>query len=161
MDIGKLKKFREKFVENNKIVSKIEYAKNNYDNNGNLINEDLPIITTDFCEVGLYGDEFYFVFVIESKTFNSELFDQIKNKSNVKIYGFIDFNKTLFPIKNFKFDNLMEEIQKDKYLQIQFDFKNSEIDYLYKEYCDLVNCFIKNKIVVVNQLENDLIKKNI
>ena len=159
MIIEKLNKFREKFVENNKFVSEIEYTKNNYDNNGNLINEDLPIITTDFCEVGLYGDEFYFVFVVESKTFNSKLFDQIKNKSNVKIYGFIDFNKTLFPVKNFKFDNLMEEIQKDKYLQIQFDFKNISTFDLFTEYIKIVNVFDKCKVVVVNQLKTDLASK--
>ncbi|MDD4111167.1 MAG: hypothetical protein PHS54_06470, partial [Clostridia bacterium] len=89
MNIEDLNKFWELLVKSKKSVSELEYTKNNYDNFGNLIKEDLPIITTDFCEIGLYNNEIYFVFIVESKTFNIELFNELKNKSNVKIYGFI------------------------------------------------------------------------
>ena len=160
MNIKNLNKFRELLVKSKKSVSELEYTKNNYDNFGNLIKEELPIVTTDFCEIGLHNDEIYFVFVVESKTFNIELFNELKNKSNVKIYGFVDFNKTLFPIKDFNLDIFMKRIQKDKYLQIQFDFKEIEAFDLFKEYSNVVNVFEKNKVVVVNQLEIDLTKKN-
>lgn len=160
MNIKDLNKFRELLIKSKKSVSKLEYIKDNYDNFGNLIKEDLPTITTDFCEIGLYNDEIYFVFIAESKTFNIELFNKLKNKSNVKIYGFADFNKTLFPIENFNLDIFMKEIQKDKYLQIQFDFKEIDTFDLFKEYSNLMNVFKKNKVVVVNQLETDLTKRN-
>jgi len=160
MNIEKLNKFRELLIKSKKSVSDLEYTKDNYDNSGNLIKEDLPTITTDFCEIGLYNDEIYFVFIVESKTFNIELFNELKNKSNVKIYGFVDFNKTLFPIKNFNHDIFMKKVQKDKYLQIQFDFKEIEVFDLFKEYSNLVNVFEKNKVVVVNQSDTDLTKKD-
>lgn len=160
MDIKYLNKFRELLLKSKKSVSDLEYTKDNYDNFGNLIKEDLPTITTDFCEVGLYNDEIYFVFIVESKTFNIELFNEIKNKSNVKIYGFVDFNTTLFPIEKFNLDFFMKEVQKDKYIQIQFDFKEIDTLDLFKEYSNLVNVFENNKVVVVNQLEVDLTKTN-
>ncbi len=160
MNIENINKFRELLMENKKSVSEIEYTKNNYDNKGNLIEESLPTITTDFCEIGLYGDEIYFVFIIDSKTFNLELFDRIKNKSNIKMYGFEDFNKILYPAYNFSFDNFIKQIQEDKYLQIQFDYKNIAVFDLFKEYSYLVNVFEKSKVVVVNQLKIDLTKKS-
>jgi len=160
MDIDYLNKFRELLIKSKKSVSELEYTKDNYDHSGNLINKNLPTITTDFCEIGLYDDEIYFVFVVESKTFNIELFNELKNKSNVKMYGFVDFNNTLFPVENFNLDIFMKEIQKDKYLQIQFDFKEIETFDLFKKYSNLVNVFEKNKVVVVNQLGIDLTEKN-
>jgi len=160
MDIGYLNQFRELLAKSKKTVSRLEFTQGNYDNSGNLIKKDLPTITTDFCEIGLYNDEVYFVFVVESKTFNVKLFDELKSKSNIKIYGFVDFNKTLFPIENFNLDIFMRGIQKDKYLQIQFDFKDIDIFDLFEVYFNLVNVFEKNKVIVINQLEVDLTKKN-
>ncbi len=156
MDNENLSQFRKILLENNKSVSELEYTKNNYDNAGNLINEELPTITTDFCEIGLYKGEIYLVFILESKTFNSELFSEIRNKSNVKMYGFVDFNKILFPVTNFDYNSFIELIKKDKYLQIQFDFKNITTFDLFTEYTKLVNVFDKCKVVVVNQLKNRL-----
>ncbi len=118
-----LNQFRKILIKNNKSVSKLEYTKNNYDNTGNLIKEELPTITTDFCEIGIYNGEVYLVFILESKTFNLELFSEIKNKSNVKMYGFVDFNKILYPVASFDYNSFIELIKKDKYLQIQFDLK--------------------------------------
>ena len=74
------------------------------------------------------------------------------------MYGFVDFNKTLFPVENFNLDIFLEEIKKDKYLQIQFNFKKIETIDLFKEYSSLVNVLEKNKVVVVNQLKIDLTK---
>ena len=158
MNIENLNKFRELLIKSKESVSGLEYTGDNYDHSGNLIKEDLPTITTDFCEIGLHNDGIYFVFIIESKTFNIELFNKLKNKSNVKIYGFVDFNKILFPTKNFEIDDFTKEVKKDKYLQIQFDYKNIDIFDLFKEYSSLVNVFEKSKAVVVNQLKIDLTK---
>lgn len=160
MNIENLNKLRELLTQDKTIVSELEYTKNNYDHDGNLIKENLPTITTDFCEIGLFNSEIYFVFIIDPKTFNIDLFNQLKNKSNVKMYGFVDFNKTLYPAKNFNLDNFTKEIQKDKYLQIQFDYKNIDTFGLFKEYSDLVNIFKKNKVTVVNQLKTDLTRKH-
>lgn len=159
MDNENLNQFRKILIENNKSVSELEYTKNNYDNAGNLIKEEVPTITTDFCEIGLYKDEIYMVFILKSKTFNLELFNEIKNKSNVKVYGFVDFNKTLYPVSDFNYDKLIESIQKDKYLQIQFDFKNISTFDLFAEYTKIVNVFGRCKVEVVNQLKVDLTSK--
>ena len=159
MNIENLNQFREWLIKNKKSVSRLKYTKNNYDNDGNLIKESLPTIKTDFCEIGLYDGEIYFVFIIDSKTFNIDLFNQLKNKSNVKMYGFVNFNKTLYPVKNFDFDNFTKEIRKDKYLQIQFNYKDIDTFDLFKEYSELVNVFEKNKAIVINQLKIDLTKK--
>ena len=159
MDNENLSQFRKILIENNKSVSKIKYTKNNYDNAGNLIKKKLPTITTDFCEIGLYKGEIYLVFILESKTFNLELFSKIKNKSNVKMYGFIDFNKVLYPVANFDYNNFIELVKQDKYLQIQFDFKNISTFNLFTEYTRIVNVFDKCKVVVVNQLKVDLTNK--
>jgi hypothetical protein len=160
MNIENLNEFRKFLIKSKKPVSKFEFTKGNYDSSANLIEESLPTITTDFCEIGLYNNEIYFVFVAKSKTFNVELFNKLKNKSNMKIYGFIDFNKTLFPVKNFNFDNFIKKIKNDKYLQIQFDFKNIKLFDLFENYSNLVNIFEKNKVIIVNQLKVDLTKSD-
>lgn len=156
MNIRNINLFRKILIENNKSVSKIEYTKNNYDNTGNLIKKEIPTITTDFCEIGVYDSELYLVFIIESNTFNLKFFNEIKNKSNIKIYRFIDFSKILYPIKKFNYNEFIQIIKKEKYLQIQFDFKNIKTQDLFIEYNNLISIFIKNKIIVINQLKIDL-----
>lgn len=158
MDIKDLDQFREILIKDNEPVSEIEYTKNNYDNAGNLINDKIPTITANFCEIGLYNDEIYLVFILKSTTFNLDLFNQIKNKPNIKIYGFTNFNKTLFPIENFNLDNFLKEIIKDKYLQIQFDFKNISPFDLFTEYKTILNIFDKYKITLIKQLEKTIKK---
>ena len=153
MNIKSLNKFREFLIKSKISVSELEFTKGNYDHSGNFIKEYLPTITTDFCEIGLYDNKIYFVFIIKSKTFNLELFSKIKYYSNIKIYGFVNFKSTLFPSENFDLDNFIKKIQDDKYLQIQFDFNDIVISDLFKEYTSIVNVFKKNKTIVVNQLE--------
>lgn len=153
MTTNTLNHFRELLIKNKQSVSEIEYTKNNYDNNGKLIKKGLPTITTNFCEIGLYHDEVYFVFIIDSKTFNLKLFNEIKDKSNVKIYGFVDFNKTLYPANNFNLATFIKQIKKDKHLQIQFNDKDVDASDLFKKYSDLVNIFEKSKVEVINQLK--------
>jgi hypothetical protein len=160
MNIKNLTKLQDLFRKSKKPVSELEYTRGNYDSCGNLIKEALPTITTNFCEIGLHDHEIYFVFVIESKTFDIKLLDSIKNRPNVKIYGFSNCNKTLFPVKNFNPEIFIKEIQKDRYLQVQFDFKDISTYDLFKEYSNLINIFERTKITVINQLEINLTKKN-
>ncbi|MDD3808612.1 MAG: hypothetical protein PHG49_03900 [Candidatus Pacebacteria bacterium] len=154
-----LNKLRDIFIKSNEAVSELEYTHGNYDELGKLIEKDLPIITTVFCEIGLYDNKVYFVFIIDPKTFKIEVFNVLKTYSSLKIYGFKNFNKNLFPINNFKIDSFMKEILKEKYLQIQFSFQKMEAEMLFKEYIELIDIFRKNKIMVVNQLKNILAEK--
>lgn len=156
MDIEDLNQFRKILFENNKSVSDLEYTENNYSDNGILIKENLPTITTDFCEIGLFEGHIYLVFIIESKTFNLEFFNSIKYKENIKIYGFVNFNKTLYPNENFDYGNFLKLVQSDKYLQVQFDFKNMEALDLFAEYDGIVNVFNENNVIVINQLKINL-----
>ena len=158
MNIENLNQLRELLLRDKKSVSELEYTKNNYDHKGNLTEEYLPTITTNFCEIGICNGKIYFVFIIDSKTFGLKFFNKLKNKLNVKLYGFVKFNKTLYPVDDFNFDKLMKKIQKDKYLQIQFDYKNINAHDLFKKYFDLVNIFKNNKIVIIDQLKINLTK---
>ena len=158
MNTENLNQFRELLIKNKISVSKLEYTKNNHDNDGNLIVGDIPTITTDLCEIGLYNNEIYFVFIIGSKTFNLELFDEIKNMPNMRMYGSVDFNKDLYPVNNFNLDKFIKQIKKDKYLQIQFDHESVSALDLFKKYSDLANIFEESKVIVVNQLETTLIE---
>ncbi len=153
-----LKQLQKLLIKNKKSCSEIEHTNNNYDSDKNLILESLPTITTNLGEIGLHKDEIYIVIIIESKQFNKSLFNHLKNYKNMKMYGFIDFNKILYPIKSFQFKLFEKEIQTDKYLQIQFDYKNINIFELFEEYINLENIFKVNKIEVVNQLKVDLTK---
>lgn len=153
-----LNKFRKIFIKNNKFVSDIEYTSGNYDRDGNLIKKDLPTITTDYCEIGFYKNEVYFVFILKSKSFKRSLFDCIKDKSNMFIYGFLDFKTILYPRKNFNYEKFIKTINKDKYIQIQFDFRNIKQKDLFNVYLDLVSIFDKSKTKVINQLKINLVK---
>lgn len=158
MGIEILNQFRDILLKNKKSVSELEYTKNNYDNKGKLIEEDLPTITTDFCEVGLHDDEIYFVVIVEPKTFNLELFNKIKDKEDVQIYGFTDFNRTLYPSDKFDFDKFLKQNRKEKYIQIQFNYKNISASDLFEEYSSLATTFKGYSVVVINQLETILTK---
>ncbi|MFC1645344.1 hypothetical protein ACFL08_04945 [Patescibacteria group bacterium] len=154
-DLGK---FRELLIRDGKAVSEIERTSGNYDNDGNLIEGELPTVTTDFCEVGLYDDDgAYFVFVVESKTFDLGLLEELKKESDISIYGFVDFNENLYPVSDFNEDKFFKQVKKDKYLQIQFDFEEPETEELYGEYCRIVELLKNSNVKVVNQIEIDLI----
>lgn len=117
-------KLRKELSDSGFKISEIEYTKNNYDNDGNLIDGKIPTITTEHCEIGKYDNNCYFVFVIYAESFNRDFFEIIKKFNNIQIYDFIDFNKTLYPSKNFKYDNFVKNIKQKKYLQVQFNFNN-------------------------------------
>ncbi len=145
-------------IKDNQIVGDIEFTTGNYGEDGNLIKKSIPTITTDFCEVGVYNDIIYLTFIIYSISCNKKLFDFIKNYSHIKIYGFKDFHTILYPCSDFNYQGFVEKIKHDKYLQIQFNYKYSELveDKLYIEYLKLRNVFINSKVNVVNQLAVNL-----
>ena len=151
-----IEEFQKLLKKNNINVSEIEYTSNNFDSNGKLIKQDLPTITTDFCEIGLNNKEIYFVFVIKSKTFTKKLFESIKNKKNITIYPFKNFKRTLFPFSSFNYDLFMSKIYEEQYLQLQFNFKKITSSKLYEEYLELVAMLNKNNIEVVDQLKVNL-----
>jgi len=155
-----LLKFREILLINEK-VSQIEMTSGNYDDKGKLIKGDIPTITTEFCEVGIYEKVIYFVFIIYSDTYNREVFDSLKDFSNIQFYGFKDFKINLYPKLDFDYKNFEKEVKKDKYLQIQFNYDFNKIlpELLYKEYLKIKDLLIKNKVRIVNQMEGDIIIK--
>lgn len=158
MNVTDLNLFRKLLIEKGEPVSEIEYTKNNYDEDSNLINAGLPTITTNYCEIGLYDQKIYFVFIIKSKTFNKALFNYIKDQPGVQIYGFVDFKTTLFPKSDFDYKKFIDLINKDKYLQIQFNTKEIKVKNLFILYSKLTSVFDKSKVVVVNQIKVDLTK---
>ena len=152
MDANYLDKFRNILIAKGHLVSKLEYTTDNYDNQGNLIIDRLPTLTTDYCEIGVHNDELYFVFIIKSKSFNDKLFSSIKNMNNLWIYGFEDFKQNLYPKTDFNHKIFLTQVDEDEFLQIQFDYKNIDLNELYTNYCKLIDIFNETKIVVVNQL---------
>lgn len=154
-----IKELRHSLAKNHHLISELEYTTDNYDDEGKKINEDLPTITTEYCEIGLHRNKVYFVFIIKSKTFNETLFNLIKNKPNLQIYGFADFKTNLYPNANFDYANFLNKIKKDDYVQIQFNFKKIDIKDLYKEYAIYINIFKKNEVVVIDQRKKSLTKK--
>lgn len=153
MRVDTLDKLRELLLNNGKPVSGVEYTSGNYDNDGNLIKEKIPTITTDYCEIGLYKNEIYFVIIIESETFTRELFGELKNEPDLKIYSFTDFNKTLYPAADLKLNKLLQDINKDKYIQIQLDYNDVAMGDLFREYLRIVELLNNQKVKIVNQLQ--------
>lgn len=138
-------------TEDNIKVSDIEYTLGNYDKQNKKIDYALPTITTDHCEIGIYGDTIYLTFIIPSNTFSKNLFDSIKNINNIQLYSLINFKETLFPKIRNNYQSLKKEILKEKYLQVNFDFNINKISpgKLFKEYQKSIK-FLP-KINIINQ----------
>lgn len=152
-------RLKEELTNINFNVGEIEFTENNYDNSGDLIDGKIPTITTEHCEIGKYENNCYFVFVIYAESFNKDFFEAIKEYDNIQIYDFINFNKTLYPNKNFDYNNFEKNIKQKKYLQIQFNFNDSSVNRLIINYKKIVKRFHENCIKIVNQLKNNLIKE--
>ena len=149
-----LLKLKELLIKGGFFVTEIETTHGNFDNLGNLITAGIPTITTNLCEMGIHGNDIYFVFIIDSNTYNKKLFGSIKIFNNIKIYGFKNFRTTLYPVSDFLYRNFEKEIKKEKYFQIQFDYDSNVTTpgQLYKKYNDINDIFIKNKTKVINQM---------
>lgn len=153
--------FRKLLLEKNEKVGELEMTIGNYDDGGELIGEPIPTITTDFCEIGVYGDTIYFVFVIYSESYNKRLFDLVKDMTTVRIYGFDDFKTILYPKTVFNYQEFEEVVRMDKYLQLQFSFGLNSItaNSLMVEYKKIKDVFVDSGAEVINQLKVNLAKK--
>lgn len=149
-----LTKLRDIFLENSTRVSELEMISGNYDDKGDLIKEDIPTLITEFCEIGIYKNSVYFVFIVFSNTYNKNLFDLLKKFPNIQFYGFKDFKNNLYPKANFDYEQLEKELRKDKHFQIQFNYyiNKTTLNDLYQGYIKIRDIFKENKIKVVNQL---------
>ncbi len=143
-----------KILSQNEKVSEFEMTSGNYDE-GKRIEEKIPTITTEFCEIGIYDDIIYFVFIINSNTYSEKLFNELKNFPNVKFYGFKNFNDTLYPKLDFQYDKFVEKVKQDKYLQVQFDYdvQKISVEIFYQEYVKIKKIFVGNKVGVIDQLK--------
>lgn len=149
-----LQEFKKLLSEDHDRVSDLEMTTGNFDDSGNLIKTDIPTITTDICEVGVYDNTLYCVVIIHSNSFTESTFNILKKLPNIKIYGFQDFNKTLYPTADSTYKKIEQEILNDKYLQIQFNYNYESITPrgLLEEYKKIKNILISSGLDIVNQL---------
>lgn len=127
-----------------------ECTSGNYDDDGNLIAESIPTLTTEYCEIGFYKDSIYFVFIVESSSWSSNFYTAIKSISNVQLYGLKNFTK------NYAFgDTIERDIKSDVYFQVQvtFDASATSSSGLLEEYDRIIAIFREYSVQVVNQLE--------
>lgn len=136
-------------------ASEIEMTSGNYDDNRKLIEYAVPTITTDFCEIGVYGEKTcYFTVILPSASFSKKLFLLVKNQEGIQIYGFKKFLINYFPVKNFSFGKLEEQINSEKYFQIQltFNLQLVPLENIFRRYQELKAIFEINNIQVINQM---------
>jgi len=153
--IEKIKLIQKKFKQQKLPASKIEYSAENYDDQGKLIGECLPNITTEYAEIGAYAQIIYIVFIIVTSSFNEKFFKAIINYKP-QLYKFKDFKKNLYPKDNFEFSKFILDFQKEKWGQNQFNFDlDSSPQTIYDKYLELISIFNKYNIKVIDQLYFD------
>lgn len=156
MNTAKILELRKLFLEKGETVGEVEDTSGNYDNRGNLIEDEIPTITTEFCEIGVYNETIYFTFVIHSDSYNIKLTELLKQISNFKIYCLKNFLENI----DIKSENFEEKIKKEKYFQINFEYPVYEdSNYLFDRYSEIKKSILDSNIKIVNQLEVDLTKK--
>lgn len=149
---------KEILINNNHRISGVEYTEGNYDEFGNPIPGKVPTLTTEFCEIGSYKGNTYFVFIVESTSMTKKVLNILTKHKNVSIYGMKNFKENLYPKNNFGVEKFMEEIKKELYCQIQFNYQNLEANDLFNKYIKLTKIFEENRIKIFNQLEKDVRK---
>lgn len=151
INIELISKIRRLLIENHHEVSEIEMTSGNFDESGNLIEGEIPTITTELCEIGSYDNTCYFTIILLSNSFNEKLFEDIKRYEGLHIYGLENFKKDCFPKEGITFEELKSDLSKEKYAQIQFNFTGLNIDRLLRKYIETKGIF--TGIDVFNQLE--------
>ena len=127
-----------------------EFTSGNYDDDGKIINEKIPTLTTEFCEIGFHKTIVYLVFIAKSDSWSSGFLDEIKKFLNLQIYGLKKFEKNYNLAKNPE-----SEIKSEPYFQMQFNFDVNKISVynLLEEYDKIIQEIKKYNISVVNQLD--------
>ena len=141
-------------VDNKVTVSEIEMTTGNYDEKGNLISQEIPTITTDLCEIGIYPGICYFTIILQSLLFTKELFNLISAYPGSHIYGFKSFLEDYYPKNNFYFNDLIKQAHSENYMQVQFNFrlKNVSLLGIVGKYFEIESIFEKTDTKIVNQL---------
>ena len=154
-NINFLKELKKLLEKDSQTVTDIEMTSGNYNTHKKLIENEVPILTTDFCEIGDYGNICYFTFILASSSFVQELLEQIKNYDKIHIYGFKNFLTDLYPKRCFSYKKFDEKIKKDEYVQAQFSFENIEPKDILNKYLTLKSIFIDNNAKVINQITHN------
>jgi len=81
MNKNKIEEIKNLLLENER-VGEIEFTSGNYDDDGNLIEEKIPTIVTEFCEIGSYKNIVYITFCFYSNSYDNNLIDLLKDFSN-------------------------------------------------------------------------------
>ncbi len=142
-------RLRRLLIGNDYDVSEVGYTLGNYDKEKDLIENKLPTITTDYCEIGGYGDVVYFTFIILSRDFNRLFFDSIVKFENVELYGMVNFLVDIYPRLGVMYSEIREAVLGEKYLQVNFNYEGLSVDGLFLEYERLLGVF--DGIGFVNQ----------
>lgn len=150
---------RDLLIEGNYKVSEIEMTSGNYDENKELIRKQIPTLTTDLCEIGVYDETCYFTVILYSNSFSRNVFNAVKIQKGIHIYGFKNFIEDYYPKKHFSYAKLERQIKKEQYFQIQFNFntKSLTIKKILEEYKKTKKLFEDNKMQVVNQLNHKFV----
>ncbi len=131
------------------IVFSSEYTQGNYDTEGKYIQEKIPTLTTEFCEIGFYKNEIYLVCIAESKTCTEEFLKEVATFQNVEVYGFTEFQN------NYDLTHGMREVLSESLFQVQCTLKieNVTLDDFLHTYTSLMHTFTKHGVVFCNQLK--------
>lgn len=142
-------------------VSVIEMTSGNYDDDGLLIEEEVPTLTTEFCEIGIYKTICYFTIILDSNSFTERLFNLIKKIAGIQIYGFKNFKNNYYPGEDSSFTTLGKKIREEGYFQVQFDFDTKKLgpESIFEKYLELKTLFKETNAQIVNQMSQDLKKQ--
>jgi hypothetical protein len=106
---------------NGERVSQLEHTTGNFDDFGQIINDAIPTLTTSLCEIGIHDQMLYMVFILKAASFSEGLFAAVRNY-DVKIYGFRDFQTTLYETgETSSCQEVMSRLH-DELIQVQVSF---------------------------------------
>ena len=143
-------------------AGEIEMTFGNYTHEGVLIKDEIPTLTTDLCEIGVYEDVLYCTYICDTNFYTRKFFDLIVNEPNVAIYGLKNFHETWYPSDGFDSVVFETKLKSESYMQIEFNFsvtKMKPMD-IYKKYLKIREVFSKSGMKVVDQLEQDMTIEN-
>ena len=155
-----ISKLQDHLIKRGHQVSAIEMTAGNYDEQSNLIVDDVPTVTTELCEVGAYNGYCYFTVILKSSLFTRKLFGSIAKYPRVQIYGLRKFQTNYYPKDNFVYNEFEGQVISEEFVQIQFNFDTISLstDMIYKKYLEVASMFKVTKIEVENQLARDFTK---